>query len=161
MRAETVEIEGLLTRKSSELRPGVFALLLKLSDAAALASADRLLAAKAAEQRLGGLELLRQLAESKRKLSECKERAESYQQSRKKLTRDEESQVSSILSAGQERATLDNAFGLMDSSKLSPVVEPQAKKVTLATEAASALLEDLDALVHEHREANQCKRQEQ
>ena len=64
-------LEKLLTRTSGDLRRGVLGLLLRLSDADALTSADRLTGSKNAQQRLAGLELLRQLHEAKRCLAEA------------------------------------------------------------------------------------------
>ena len=67
LQAGEIEIlERYLTRKTSDLRQGVLGLLLRQADAAALASADRLTASKDAMQRLGGLEILRQLAAANR-----------------------------------------------------------------------------------------------
>ena len=68
---EIVLLESYLTRKTGDLRRGVFTVLQKQSDERALASADRLLAAKDASQRLAGLELLRLLADSKRSAPAC------------------------------------------------------------------------------------------
>ncbi len=60
--ADAEPLEGLLTRKSADLRTGVVALILTLNDAQAIASAERLLASKDNLRRLAGLEVLRQLA---------------------------------------------------------------------------------------------------
>jgi hypothetical protein len=63
---EAVGLEELLSRKPADLRRGVLALLQKQKDKAALASAERLLAALEPLQRQAGQELLRQLTEAKR-----------------------------------------------------------------------------------------------
>jgi hypothetical protein len=145
-------LEGFLTRKSSDLRQGILGLLLKQSGAQALASADRLTASKDAQQRLAGLEILRQLAESKRGRDACQSRAAAYRTGRKKLSSEEQAQLDGITGASAEQVTLDNALGLMDPSKRSAAIAPKARKVAFVTKAAVACIEDLDRLIHEHRE---------
>ena len=69
---EVPQLEGYLTRKTGDLRRGVLELLLKQEDKAAVASGTRLLAAKDANQRLAGLELLRLMTDAKRSVAECR-----------------------------------------------------------------------------------------
>jgi hypothetical protein len=151
-RGEAERLESYLTRKTSDLRRGVIGLLAKQKDADALASADRLLTAKDFQQRLAGLELVRQLAEADRQRKGCQERAEAYGTSRKQLTKEEETQLGAIKESGRERLTLDNALGLMNPGERSPIVPPKKHKVPFITDAAIACLKELDELVHIHRE---------
>jgi hypothetical protein len=155
-RGEAERLEGYLTRKTSDLRRGVIGLLAKQKDVDALASADRLLAAKDAQQRLAGLELLRQLAEADRQRKRCQERAVTYRASRTQFTKEEETQLSAIQESGRERITLDNALGLMNPAERSPIVPPKKHKVPFITDAAIACLKGLDELVHQERETTVC-----
>lgn len=150
--ADAVRVEGLLTRKGSELRQGVLSLLRKQTTPHALASADRLLASKKQPQRAAGLELLRLLVEKKKAVAECRQRAEVYRQTYPTLTEDEDLQLEVILDVRREKPTLQNALGLMDPAARTPRMEPQARKVTLCTPAALACLKALDDLVQQHRE---------
>jgi hypothetical protein len=145
-------LESYLTRKSGDLRRGVLAILLKQSDEAALASAARLLAAKDANQRLAGLELLRLLAAAKRAVDQCRAQATAYEQARKKITKDERAHLDDIATDKAAVATLDDALGLMNPAGRTPVVPPRNLKTPYVTPAAIACLKSLDDLVHEHRE---------
>lgn len=155
---EILRLEGYLSRKASDLRQGVVGVLLKQSDALALASAERLLGSKDGQQRLAGLELLRQLTLGKRGREKCQARAAQFQAARAKLSREEQEQITAILDAAIERPTLDNALGLMDPSQRSPIVAPKARKVQFVTSAAVACLDALDELVHRHRETTVKRR---
>lgn len=150
--SEAERLESYLTRKASDLRRGAVGLLLKQQDAGALASADRLLSAKDANQRLAGLELLRQLAEAGRERTACQDRAAAYQAARKKLSKEEQTQLDAIRDSGREKITLDNALGLMNPAERSPVVPPKKRDALFITDAAIACLKSLDALIHEHHE---------
>src|SRR5262245_57164452 len=150
--AEVPLLESYLTRKSSDLRRGVLTLLLKQDDAAALASAQRLLTSKDANQRLAGLELLRRLADAKRSITECRQQAAAYQAARKKLNKEEQSHLDEIAKDKVAVATLDDALGLMNPAERTPVTPPRNLKVPFITAAAVASLKSLDDLVHEHRE---------
>ncbi len=149
---EAERLEGYLTRKAGDLRRGVVGLLVGQPDRAALASADRLLSAKDSNQRLGGLEVLRQLSEAGRAGEDCRRRAEAYGTGRAKLTREEQTQLDAIARSGREAVTLDNALGLMNPAERSPVVAPVKRKVQFITPAAVACLKSLDDLVHQHRD---------
>ena len=151
-RGEAEQLEAYLTRTASDLRRGVIGLIAKQKDTDALASADRLLAAKHTLQRLAGLELLRQLAEADRQRKLCHERAASYRASRKQLTQGELTQLAAIDEAGRERITLDNALGLMNPAERSPIVPPRKRRVLFITDAAIACMKNLDDLIHAERE---------
>ncbi|MCI0357954.1 MAG: DUF4132 domain-containing protein [Planctomycetaceae bacterium] len=152
--AEVQRLESYLARKTGDLRRGVLALLLKQDDAAALASAGRLLAAKDGNQRLAGLELLRLLTDAKRSVAECRRLAAAYQAARKKVTKEEQSHLDEIAADRAAVATLDDALGLMNPADRTPVVAPRNLKVPMITPAAVACLKSLDDLVHEHRQTS-------
>ncbi len=150
--AEAESLESYLTRKSNDLRIGVVQLLLTQPDADAIASAMRLVSSKQTNQRLAGLELLRQLAEAGRERDHCVSLARNYQEQRKKLSTEEHSQLEAILSANEEQLTLENGLGLFDPSGRSPVIKPKVRKVQAFTKATPKILAQLDDLIHKHRE---------
>lgn len=143
--------EGYLTRQAADLRKGVIGMILKDKDATALASADRLLAKGDRNQRLGGLEIVRQLAVANRSRKACQDRGVAFRESQKKLSKEEEAQLKSIAESDREVISLDNAFGFMNPAGRSKVVPPQKKKVPLITKASLACLKSLDDFVHAHR----------
>ncbi len=98
--AEAEHLERLLTRKSSDLRLGVLGLLASQDDDAALASADRLLKAPEREPRLGGLELLRVLAQTDRRVADCHARARACRD--QKLGPEEQRTIDAILAPGRK-----------------------------------------------------------
>jgi Family of unknown function (DUF5724)/Domain of unknown function (DUF4132) len=150
--ADAPRLENLLTRTAGDLRRGVLGLLLKLSDADALASADRLMAAGAAPQRLAGLELLRQLTDSKRCLAEARERAAAYRKSHPKLAAAERQQIENIENARAEKLSLDDALGLLNNDGRTWPARPVNRKAILHTPATVRFIAALDELVHQHRE---------
>jgi Family of unknown function (DUF5724)/Domain of unknown function (DUF4132) len=151
--ADAPKLESLLTRSAGDLRRGVLGLLSKQADSSALASADRLLVAGSAPQRLAGLELLRQLSDAKRCLAEARERVAAYRKSHPKLAESERQQIENIETVRTETLTLDNALGLIHShdDRTWPA-KPENKMVVLHSPAAVRLIQALDDLVHEHRE---------
>ena len=149
---EARRLEGRLTRKAGDLRRGVLDLLLAQKDPAVLESSDRLLAAATRTQRLGALDLLRQMAEANRAVKACQERARTYQAKHKQLSTEESENLDVLLNLDRKRPTLEDALGLMDPSKLTPVVPPRKRKVAFITPAAVACLKALDDLVHQYRE---------
>jgi len=154
--AEAVGLEGLLTRKPGDLRRGVLSMLLNQNDAAALASAERLLGASTARQRLAGLELLRQMAEARRAAGRCRALAAGFQASNQVIDDDEAQLLSHILARSQEPPTLDDALGLIDPAERTLPLRPRGRSLLsqrrpLVTPAAIACLKALDALVHEGR----------
>jgi HEAT repeat protein len=150
--AEAQRLEGYLSRKANDLRRGVLTLLLNQGDEAALASAERLLASADLSQRLGGLEILRQMTEAQRQGSACRRCAEQYRSGRPRLTAEETRQLDAIQDTGRVAATLDDALGLLKPEERTPPVPPKKRKVTFMTATADAILRSLDALVHEHRD---------
>ncbi len=150
--AEAIELEGLLTRKSGDLRRGLLQLLLNQSDINAKSSAERLLNATLL-QRQAGLELLCQLVVKNRLVAESRTLAQEYQAQRQKQTDTEKQLLDTILADSQDVLTLDNALGLLDPSqrtkpKLTDVTQPRL----FATPAAQDCLNSLDELIHTHRQ---------
>ena len=144
-------LEDLLSRKAADTRRAAIELLLKLPDDAALASAENLTSEKAVLKRVAGLELLRELAKAKRGSTRPAELATSYQQSHETLSSDEQQHIEAIL-GNEETLTFDNALGLMDPAKLTPVVSAKRKKVRVTSKASVELVKQLDALVDKHRD---------
>lgn len=150
---EWTKIESFLSRTAADLRNGCIQLILKGSDKEALASASRLATAGDRSKRLAGLEVYRRLAEGARCRKACQEQAAVYRSQQKKLTKEEETQLTAIEQSDREVLSLKNGLGLFNPAARSKVVPPKKKKVTLITKAAIACIESLDALIHEHRTA--------
>jgi hypothetical protein len=150
--AEAMRLEGYLTRKANDLRRGVLMLLLNQKDDAALASAERLLGSPDPLQRLGGLELLRQLTEAGRAADACRRCAGQYRLGRPRLTAEEQRRIEAVLDTGRVAATLDDALGLLKPEERTPPVPPVNRKVTFITPTADDVLQSLDALIHAHRD---------
>jgi HEAT repeat protein len=150
--SDAQRLEALLTRKNGDLRRAVLTLLKRQKTPAALASADRLLASPKPNQRLGGLELLRQLVESKRAVAECRQRAEEYRARRPQLSEEEDLQTAVILDIERVVPKLDDALGLMADLKRTPATPPQARKVSFLTSVTIECLSALDELIQGHRE---------
>ena len=151
--AESTLIEQLMTRKASDLRRGILGLLLNQSDQLAIASAQRLLAAKQAPQRQAGLELLRELVLSQRTVEPCRQLAIAYQGQRSKRTVTEEQLLTTILEPETKAATLTDALGLVVVEELTPIVTPEpTSPVRFSTPASMACLVALDQLIHQHRQ---------
>jgi hypothetical protein len=150
--SEAQGLEALLTRKAQDLRRGVLSLLLRQKDAAALASAERLLTANDQGQRPAGLEMLRELAAAKRQGDRCRARADQFRKDRPRRSAEEERSLTAIAEAADDKPTLDNALGLLDPADRTRPVAPKKRCDARFTPAAVALLESLDALIDEHRE---------
>lgn len=151
---EAEKLESLLTRKSSDVRRGTIDVLGRQKDVQALASVDRLLAAKDGNQRLAGLELVRILKDSKRCVTDCLSRAGDYRSHRKNLTKAEETHLAEIekTEGSTSGDTPDNCLGLADLTKISPTIPPRKRNVEFCTKASLACLKSLDDLIHANRE---------
>ncbi len=146
------KLEAYLTRTTADLRNGVINLILALSDKDCLASADRLLSSGHKEQRLAGLEILRQLSADNRQRKSCIAQAIAWSNSRKTILKAEQVQLNAIAESRRKTLTLDNALGLMNPEGRTPGMPPRKRKVRLKTAAAGKILQALDDLVHKHRE---------
>ncbi|MCA8919420.1 MAG: DUF4132 domain-containing protein, partial [Planctomycetes bacterium] len=147
---EAQELELLLKRKTPDLRRALLTLLLKRDDEDVLASAGRLVASRAEMQRLGGLELLRQLIKQERAVEQARIAAEDFKQTTKKLSRNEEVQLEQLLSTQTREATLKDALGLSDVSTFPVPGEPQIKSVLYMSAAAIGLIEGIDSLAQKN-----------
>ncbi|MEM7624019.1 MAG: DUF5724 domain-containing protein [Planctomycetota bacterium] len=150
--AEAEHLEELLTRKSGDLRRGILRLLAKQTDAEALRSAERLIAAKSKPQRLAGLELVRTLHTTKRAVKKCTSLINAYCGDHAPLSDDEQNLVDPVIGIVRTKPKLDDVFGLLDASKLTRPAPLAKPKATLFTKAAGAYLSALDDVVHVHRE---------
>jgi hypothetical protein len=133
----------------------VLSLLLGQKDAAALASAERLLTSNDQHQRLAGLEMLRELVTAKRQAVKCRARAEQFRKDRPRVSAEEEKSLAAIADAADEKPTLEDALGLLDPAQLTQPVAPRKRCDARFTPATVRFLEALDALIDEHsRRAN-------
>lgn len=148
--AEPELLEGYLTRNTADLRRQVMELIFKEKDPVVLGSADRLLSSGDRNQRLAGLELLRQLAESGRSREACRDRAAAYRAGRKTLIKEEETQIAAIEASDRVSMSFENALGLMNPAGRSRVVLPKKKSVPGITKAAIAAIISLDKLAAQH-----------
>lgn len=146
-------LEAFLSRKASAIRQNTLGVLLRQPDEAAMASAERLLQSKDRLQRLAGLEILRQMAEAKRQVDTCRKAASAYRDSHANLEDDEQRQLAAIGFPASNVPTLDDALGLIDVAQLTQSPPARDNVAVLDTPAARALLQSLDDLVHENREA--------
>jgi hypothetical protein len=151
---EAPKLEKLLTRKAADLRRGVLTVLLAQQDEQALASAQRLSAAKSAEQRVAGLELLGQLAQKERAVTECRALAAAYRVAHPSPSESEEKLLEPFSDTAQTAAPAEDAtLGLFDRTQLTPAVRPpEVPGIVLESPAGSAILKSLDKLIRTHRE---------
>ncbi len=151
--AEWPQLEDLLTRRSTSMRRKLIDLIAKQPDDIALASADRLLAARDDQQRLAGLELLRVLHEKRRSVEACVERAATYRaKTHRKLTASELAVLDPMLDSTREKPTLANALGLVDPAACAPIPTPKQHAIMWDTDKVLRHLVALDALIHAHRD---------
>ncbi|MGL4554188.1 MAG: DUF5724 domain-containing protein, partial [Gemmataceae bacterium] len=146
---ELLSLEPLLLKKASDVRASVTKLLAGRKPARALECADRLLAHKKPEPRLGGLEVLRLLAGRDEAVAECQRRAAAYAEAHPDLAEAEKAALEEVLDHGKPKPTLDDALGLMTTPRAA-VPEPKPRKAACVSKAAVACLKALDALVAEH-----------
>jgi len=144
---EILSVETLLARKS-DVRVNAINLLNKQKPAKRLESAQRMLNSSKAPQRLGGLELIRQLVESGKMHAQSLALIETWQSGRRKVSAEELIQCNEIRDAGKPPITLDNGLGLFDPSKLtvSKRPKPPSSSVKTITPATIKLVEALDKL---------------
>ncbi len=148
---EALEIEGFLTRKSADLRKGVYKVLLGRGDKKALESAGRLLDAGGAAQRSAGLELLLRLIEDDRTADQCRAMCQAFVAARKKLTAAEKKMVETISDSDREVPVLANALGLMDPAARAVIPAPRKQKVKLVSAASLAVLKALHTLIEKNK----------
>jgi Family of unknown function (DUF5724)/Domain of unknown function (DUF4132) len=145
-------LESLLTRKAADLRRGILGLVLQQSDEVAIASANRLLSAGKIEQRLAGLELLFQLAQTNRNAEECRELGATYQARKAKISAAEQEFIDRLLAEATSVVTLENGLGLFDPNQRTPAIKPEpiTLAIPLVTHTAAAIVKSLDELIDRH-----------
>ena len=147
---EILNMERLLTRKTADLRLSALEILLKQSDEASLASADRLLKS-VAMQRAAGLEILSQMASKERSKSACVERAAKYQADSKKLEPAEQVLLEGLLKEDSIVHGHDISQQLFDPSLCTPHTRKRdVPRPLIDTSAPEACLESLSQLYKQH-----------
>lgn len=142
---EILYLEGLLRRKSADLRRGVIRLLLNQEDPAALESVQRLLGGPA-QQRLAALDILQQMVKRQRSVDVCQRLAEDYDAA----TPNEAALRDLIVKKERTHYTRANVLGLINPQDRTPVTAPQPHQVCFVSPAALACIETLDTLIHDH-----------
>lgn len=148
---EREKLEGYLNRKATDLRDQAIDMLRKGKDPEVLDSADRLLSAGDRGRRLAGLEMLRRMCGDEQLLKECQARAKEYAEHRKKLAKEEETQLKSIALAAQQRYSFEDALGLASPENRTPPEAMKPKKVSMASKAAVDIILELEKLIHANR----------
>ncbi|HVJ80116.1 MAG TPA: hypothetical protein VNC50_03510, partial [Planctomycetia bacterium] len=148
---DAIVLEALLSRKGEALRRRIFAVLASQKDGEAIASAKRLISAKSRDERLGGLELLRQLKSANREVAACAALAKAYRAERKSLASEEENQLAAIEEEESAAAATDATF--FNPNALSKPLVPQARKGKPALERLAKIIKSLDEFIARHKEA--------
>ncbi len=149
---ELPHLEELLKRKSTDMRRGLIDLLAMQPDEVALASVDRLIAARDDQQRLAGLELLRGMHEKHRSPEACLSRATNYRRSHAQMSVSETAALDPILNVAHEKPTLANALGLTDPAACAAIPSPAPRPEHWNLQPVLEHLIALDTLIHEHRD---------
>jgi hypothetical protein len=150
--AEAQRLEGMLTRKTAEVRQAVMKALLTQETPQLLASIERLLAASKPEQRVGGLEMARILQSEGRCPEERRAMLERHMGRKRKKSDMEQRLLEELLQPG-ETPTRANGLGLFDPAQRTLPLPPiMPADVTFITAAAVHCLESLLALIHAVRE---------
>ena len=152
---EVLQFESYLTRKTDSFRRAVIQLLLNQSDKALLETIDRLLAVKNELQHRAGIELLREMAVSKRSFKFCQKKIHQLREGQ--LSDTEMNMLSDFVIEDTPAFTLENALGLVDLSGRTKPQTPKSQNglfsahVLLGSSAAEACLKALDDLIDDHR----------
>src|SRR5262249_27556401 len=142
-----------LSRKAADFRRSIFTLLLNRSDKLVLMSIDRLLAGGDANSRAAGIELSRRMVDDERSAELVREKLRDYREAKgKRLAATEEQAIEIVLTPASRPPTLEDGLGTFDPAERNEVVEPKKRKVKFATPAAVALVQELDAFIHENRD---------
>lgn len=157
-RDELEQLAALLKLKTGSLRQKVIQVMLTQPSELLAASLELLLHAKSELQRLGALELLTEIASDP-------ERSEQYTLLKPLAERiasptAKEKQLLEKLAQMDSAYTAANGFGLFDPSRTSPLLAEKRDLAgftpqdafTLQLDKAARILNELDALVHEHRD---------
>lgn len=148
LKADELEIlRGLLKRKTAEVRTAVLRRLAALPDDRLLEVAGVLLDSGQAQQRAGGLEILRVMAESKRSLERVRQAAAAWRARQQKLSDAESKALELITEAGIERPRRIDAFGLVNPANLTKPGVARSLPQLKMTDAAWRCLAELAVLV--------------
>lgn len=154
---ECCRLEVNLKRTSSNFRRGAIQLLAGQSGSSSLASAERLLGANAQPQRLAGLDLLGQIYIKKKKdekfAQACREVADSFRQSRSKLSIDEAKLLEAFEESKEDTLTLHNCLGLIDPANLTLPRPMEDKDLPILTQSAVNLIQSLDKFISANAQA--------
>ncbi|MEO0731440.1 MAG: DUF5724 domain-containing protein [Bacteroidota bacterium] len=121
--AEYTLIVDLLRRKAKFFRAALLKIVLAQPTKVLLQLTDDLLAASNVDQRLAGLEILTVLHEKKQQGAYVEQQVTAYR-ARPQLNKNEEVLLAKFASSEPE-FRLDNGFGAIDFSDLTPMLEPQ------------------------------------
>lgn len=160
-------VEENLRKKGTNLRKSLLELLIKLPDESLLPTVERLATSKLKEQRLAGLDLLKQLKDKNRQVNWVRKIAETYQAANK-ISEKESLLLDNILSQNI-LFTKENGWGLYDVNALTPARLPErdannpfyqrfrdAEKpyhwFSQPIEAIKKHLQDLDALISANKD---------
>lgn len=140
---EVPAVEAVVGRLPARARPEALRLLVGQSDAAALDSARRLLAATDKVSRQVGLELLVALHGSGRAVEACLAAAEAFRQRPAKILAAEAKLLASLQPREEAVGSPADGFGLFDLADLVGPLEPQRQAATMLTPAAVSLAQSL------------------
>jgi hypothetical protein len=147
---EILQVEGLLGQKAADLRKGCITALLQQNNTKIKHSAERLLSAKKAPQRLAGLDMLLQM--KKRGLPAVEKLAHEYA-NQAKISIKEQILLDEILSEEEEPISFDDALGLINPDELCQSPQPQKQiDLSLDVEVAKKALQQLDELFEENKD---------
>lgn len=148
----SLTIESLLTRKSANFRRSSLRLILGQNDTACLKSIDRLTASKNAAQRVAGLELGSEMVSKDRSKAKVIKAIETFSDSHKNLTKDEQNLLDLVLAQDREQHTFTNALGLADPNLLPIAEPPKSTKVSRKSKAAESIILSLHTWIEQHAE---------
>lgn len=153
---EAATIEGLLTRKASDLRTWSLARLLSQPDASVIATAARLLDTTHAEQQRAGAELLATLITGARSVEGARRAAAERLTANKPLDARAKQMLAGLGTNASAPRTFENCLGLVppDRALIDPKSLPKPRECPPmeVTIEAFELIASLNAWVKKHRE---------
>lgn len=146
---EAAKIESLMDRKNSALRTSGLGRLAEQTDAAALASAERLLGDRNAERRRAGAELLESLARTGR----GRERISAFldTEAGRLIESDKRARIGAMCDEGS-LPRLGNCLGLIDVAAICPALPVVDRGYAEITGAAVRLVLSLEKLIEANKE---------
>ncbi|MBF7073991.1 DUF4132 domain-containing protein [Glaciecola sp. MH2013] len=122
--AEFSTLVDLLARQNKELRASLLKILLNQKQDDLIAVTDNLLSASNVNQRLAGLEILTSLDKKDLAKNFVDQKIEQFK-SRASFSKNEEVLLAHFEPKATNAYTLENAFGVVDFSKVRPLIDPQ------------------------------------